>query len=194
MNWRLQKLLEARRGGSLITSPLPDKKLCSVLKPFSHEGRQLRCFDRFKSVDADSLELDSDQARALQAKGLISVMCPADKLRCTYPGATRDWLGYQPWNMSGFNPPALDWRGDDLSSFDDSLVRVCSIGIAGTQIVPGLILASGHEPVYLPFRCIRSMSSGYHIEIDRQPRGLVKVFLDEFAPLSADQPQKEVAI
>jgi hypothetical protein len=177
MNWRLSQLLHSRRGDSLTIEPWPDLKKCVVLKPFTHRGQKLHPRDAFKHVDADVIELEAGEARELQAKGLISVFPPADRLRC---GPQRI-IGWRPWNRS-WNAPSHDWHGrGDLDQFDGCLVRIAFVGFGSVQLCPGLSLSATDNPIYFPFGWLRASASGYHCEDDSRPVGVFRVYLDEFA-------------
>src|SRR5258708_21966205 len=163
-NWRLEELLLRRKKGSLKVVPWPDVKKCVVLKSFVHRGRQLVARDQFKHVDADVIEVESAEAKELQAKGLVAAYPAADRFRCGQDEIT----GWRPWNKS-WNAPTHDWEGrGGLDAYDDCMVRISCIG--STQLCPGVILSD--EPIYFAFGAIRS--TRYHCEDDPEQTGVIR--------------------
>jgi hypothetical protein len=80
--------------------------------------------------------------------------------------------------------PQLNWEGrGGLDLFDDCMVRISCIASSGTQLCPGLILSAADAPVYLPFGLVRALGR-YHCEDDPEHIGVIRVYLDEFAPAS----------
>jgi hypothetical protein len=177
-NWRLEELLSARKKGSLKTVPWPDVKKCVVLKPFIHRGRDLFAFDRFKHIDADVIEVEAAEAKELYSKGLVDALPAAGRFKCGPKGI----VGWRPW-AKNYLAPTHDWEGRrGLDVFDDCLVRISCIGsIGGTQLCPGVILAAGDSPIYLPFGLVRALGQ-YHCEDDPEQLGVIRVHLDEFSP------------
>jgi hypothetical protein len=183
-NWRLEQLLLNRKRGGLKVTAWPDVKRCLVTKNFTYRGRALFAFDRFKGINADSIELEAGpELRELVKGGLVAAYPPADRFRCGPQGIT----GWRPW--AKIVGPTHDWEGrGGLDVFDDCMVRV---GIVGPRfrregICAGLSLSAEDDPVYLPFGLIRARG-GYHCEDDTEQLGTIRVYLDEWAPSPVEE-------
>jgi hypothetical protein len=210
MNFFLQRLLQDRLAGTkpLSVTPWPDVKLCETLRDFTHQGKQLRArkFRRATTSEesvlraappgyrpakihdagvdepADRIELSPEQARKLQAEGLVVVLSPrADRYRC----GPREIVGWRPWDSPRRNTQD-EVRTDGrpaLTLFDEVMVRVQILGLSwsGLQVCDGLIVQAGTE-LYLPFGLVRA--SRYITEVDPLSAATYLVYLDELSPFN----------
>jgi hypothetical protein len=68
--WRLEQLLSSRKRRSTAMS-WPDIKTCQVLKNFTHCGRELFAFDRYKGIAGDVVSSKPRKPKSCKPKDLF---------------------------------------------------------------------------------------------------------------------------
>jgi hypothetical protein len=147
-NWRLEQLLSSRKRRSTAT-PWPDIKRCQILKDFTHRGRELFAFDRYKGIAGDVIELEAAEAKQLQAQGFVSAHPAADRFKIgQYPA----WKPWAPIRLIDCDP-----RVGDPTIYDECWVRV-QVNGGPMAVCAGLVMRWTDGSFYLPFHYIRVWS------------------------------------